>query len=170
MTTDPLAEAMGHIRALLDISATDRLMGDALASRINAREFLTRQASGLTVEPSQSVEVGAGAVTELGSVLAEKPWRELLEKDDRTSPSDYPDMCLVTFDELSDFLVGAQTEILARIQSDRDAVIEECAQWHDNEVDEMNSWGGPPVGICQPYQHQACAKAIRALKSKGAGQ
>lgn len=31
-------------------------------------------------------------------------WQELLEKDDRTSPAEYPDMALITFDEFCDFL------------------------------------------------------------------
>lgn len=31
-------------------------------------------------------------------------WRELCNKDDRTSPEEYPEMCLITFDELKDFM------------------------------------------------------------------
>ena len=31
-------------------------------------------------------------------------WQELLDKDDRTSPEDYPDMALITREELADFI------------------------------------------------------------------
>lgn len=31
----------------------------------------------------------------------EAAWRDLLEKDDRTSPAEYPDMALITFDEFA---------------------------------------------------------------------
>lgn len=31
-------------------------------------------------------------------------WDELVHKDDRTSPGEYPDHCLITFEELRDFM------------------------------------------------------------------
>jgi hypothetical protein len=34
-------------------------------------------------------------------------WDRLVHKDDRTSPEEYPEMCLITFDELQDFMVHA---------------------------------------------------------------
>lgn len=34
-------------------------------------------------------------------------WQQLLDKDDRTSPEEYPDMCLITFDELKSLLGGS---------------------------------------------------------------
>ena len=34
-------------------------------------------------------------------------WQELCEKTDRTSPADYPDMCLITFEELRMFMAAA---------------------------------------------------------------
>ncbi|RVO30330.1 hypothetical protein [Sinorhizobium meliloti] len=39
--------------------------------------------------------------------LLEQSWQALLDKDDRTSPEEYPDMCLITRAELSEFLVDA---------------------------------------------------------------
>jgi hypothetical protein len=39
----------------------------------------------------------------LGHTL-EQAWESLLEKDDRNSPADRPDMLLVTRDELADFM------------------------------------------------------------------
>jgi hypothetical protein len=32
-------------------------------------------------------------------------WRDLCEKDDRTSPADYPEMCLITYEEFRGYLV-----------------------------------------------------------------
>src|ERR1700677_2477759 len=37
-------------------------------------------------------ENGPGALT----LLCDKEWQDLLDKDDRTSPADYPDMALIT--------------------------------------------------------------------------
>lgn len=40
-------------------------------------------------------------------------WNELVHKDDRTSPEEYPDMCLISFDELKDYMerhTGAQPQ------------------------------------------------------------
>lgn len=36
--------------------------------------------------------------------LPRDAWNELVHKDDRTSPEDYPDMCLISFDELKDYM------------------------------------------------------------------
>ncbi len=34
-------------------------------------------------------------------------WNDLLEKDDRTSPEDTPEMVLITFEELCEFMCRA---------------------------------------------------------------
>lgn len=34
--------------------------------------------------------------------LVDEAWQNLLDKDDRTSPLDYPDMCMITKKELAD--------------------------------------------------------------------
>lgn len=39
--------------------------------------------------------------------VVEQLWQELLEKDDRTSPAEYPDMALITFDEFCAALAAA---------------------------------------------------------------
>jgi hypothetical protein len=41
------------------------------------------------------------------SAFADEAWRDLLEKDDRTSPEDYPDMALITHDELASIIFTA---------------------------------------------------------------
>lgn len=38
------------------------------------------------------------------ALSADDAWNELLEKDDRNSPEDYPEMCLITVEELRDFM------------------------------------------------------------------
>lgn len=38
----------------------------------------------------------------------EKEWQDLLEKDDRTSPEEYPDMALITFEEFRDAMLAAR--------------------------------------------------------------
>ena len=40
----------------------------------------------------------------------EEAWQDLLEKDDRTSPEDYPDMALITADELQAYMLAARDE------------------------------------------------------------
>jgi hypothetical protein len=35
-------------------------------------------------------------------------WGELVNKTDRTSPEEYPDHCLITFDELQDFMLRSR--------------------------------------------------------------
>lgn len=37
-------------------------------------------------------------------------WQELCEKDDRTSPAEHPDMCLITRDELLGYMSLANAE------------------------------------------------------------
>jgi hypothetical protein len=43
----------------------------------------------------------------LPMLTPEDAWQDLLDKDDRTSPEDYPDMALITFDELRDYMTHA---------------------------------------------------------------
>lgn len=42
--------------------------------------------------------------TDTAREAAEQAWHDLLDKDDRTSPAEYPDMALITFDEFSEAL------------------------------------------------------------------
>lgn len=36
-------------------------------------------------------------------------WQELIDKDDRTSPAEYPEMALITREELADFISRAKS-------------------------------------------------------------
>jgi Lar family restriction alleviation protein len=47
---------------------------------------------------------------------AQELWQELLDKDDRTSPKEYPEMVLITFDEFRDFLSAVAFERDNQIQ------------------------------------------------------
>jgi hypothetical protein len=44
---------------------------------------------------------------EAETFTVEELWQDLLEKDDRTSPDDYPDMALITFEEFAGYLAAA---------------------------------------------------------------
>jgi len=47
------------------------------------------------------------------SKLIEEAWQSLLDKDDRTSPEEYPEMCLITRGELAEILDAALAEAAA---------------------------------------------------------
>jgi hypothetical protein len=36
--------------------------------------------------------------------LIARLWQELIDKDDRNSPEEYPEMALITFDEFADYI------------------------------------------------------------------
>lgn len=55
-------------------------------------------------------------------------WRDLCEKDDRTSPEEYPDMALVSEDELYALFDQFLAALAPSAPQAREAVIEECAQ------------------------------------------
>lgn len=38
------------------------------------------------------------------TLTPEAAWQDLVDKDDRTSPEEYPDMALITFEELRDYM------------------------------------------------------------------
>lgn len=43
----------------------------------------------------------------------EDAWHDLVEKDDRNSPEEYPEMCLISFEELKDFMRRAKPTLPA---------------------------------------------------------
>jgi hypothetical protein len=45
-------------------------------------------------------------------------WDELVHKDDRTSPEDYPDHCLISFDELQDLMLRGHAQRPAVSEAD----------------------------------------------------
>ena len=79
-------------------------------------------------------------------------WRDLCEKDDRTSPEEYPDMALLTFEEFCSLLAAA-----------RRRGIEEAALRCVRLGFERYDQGAEPQ-VASAY-HNAAA-AIRALADK----
>jgi hypothetical protein len=64
--------------------------------------------------------------------LASDAWQELIEKDDRTSPPEYPNMALVTLPELRWFLRDA----IATITRD----LAEQREWHKHFASLAGEW------------------------------
>jgi hypothetical protein len=56
--------------------------------------------------------------------IAEEAWQALLDKDDRTSPAEYPDMCLITKDELEGFLLSSHDALEEASKRYREALTE----------------------------------------------
>lgn len=49
--------------------------------------------------------------------IAAELWQDLVEKDDRTSPEEYPEMALISFDELAGYIAEAQSGLLAALKA-----------------------------------------------------
>jgi hypothetical protein len=60
--------------------------------------------------------------------LAREMWEELVEKDDRTSPKEYPDMVLISFEELCNYIVAARAEALEEAANAIRALAKSAAQ------------------------------------------
>lgn len=75
--------------------------GDASRSVFYARDSYAAEA--FVEEPTALARPAAG-------LDAATAWQELVEKDDRNSPEEYPEMALITFDELTEFMARALQE------------------------------------------------------------
>jgi hypothetical protein len=80
-------------------------------------------------------------------------WQDLLDKDDRTSPEEYPDMALITFDEFEQSILALLPEAAAI----RAAAFEEAARELERSYPD-HAW-----------LNAACA-AIRAAAIRAAGE
>lgn len=45
-------------------------------------------------------------------MTADEAWQDLLDKDDRTSPADYPEMCLISREELAGYMSAARAMVM----------------------------------------------------------
>lgn len=54
------------------------------------------------------------------SAALESAWEELVNKDDRTSPAEHPDMCLITREELAQFMTLSGEPLVEVITDLRD--------------------------------------------------
>lgn len=63
------------------------------------------------IAPSGQICPSRGADAEpMPGLTAEEAWAELVNVDDRTSPEEYPDHCLITFEELASFMERAVSQ------------------------------------------------------------
>jgi hypothetical protein len=82
----------------------------------------------------------------------ESIWRDLLDKDDRTSPAEYPEMCLITKEELQDYMERAASdgmiEQINRALAKADFEAERAGDI-ENELDELRLVQGPLLNACK---------------------
>lgn len=79
------------------------------------------------------------------ALTVDEAWQELSEVGDRTSPEEYPDMCLITHDELADFMGRAKPAdqsgvIGALVEAKRLALEDADALDRTAEDADENSW------------------------------
>ncbi len=92
----------------------------------------------------------------------DEAWQDLVDKSDRTSPEEYPDMALITFDELADYMRSSSTDTIAFNRG-----LEEAAK----VIETLNFMGGNLDGWVNQNESLIYAtryhmgEAIRALKS-----
>lgn len=98
-----MRDAINDIELALNNLEIDALVkkweGASDAARIIVSLGALRRLGACYPELNQIINDPAFEVRDISSV-----WQELVEKDDRTSPEEYPDMALITRDELADFL------------------------------------------------------------------
>ncbi len=97
-------------------------------------------------------------------------WQELIEYDDRNSPEEYPEMALITSDELTSFMQRASPAPVApTAMAVRKAVVEECAKVAETATERTNAdWDSDDGSLHAAGYEAACddiAAAIRALAS-----
>lgn len=79
----------------------------------------------------------------------ESLWQDLIEKDDRTSPEEYPEHALITFDELADYIARAKP-VASHPLPDREAIartLYEFEPFGDQETDLDGRPTGPGYEI-----------------------
>ncbi|WP_267395529.1 MULTISPECIES: hypothetical protein [unclassified Sphingomonas] len=79
-------------------------MARHLLDALNDSEELMSGAVVLTAEHAKQLNADIDAWEASEPLSPEDAWDELVNVDDRTSPEEYPDMCLITRDELFDFM------------------------------------------------------------------
>lgn len=95
----------------------------------------------------------------------EEWWRDLCEKDDRTSPAEYPYMALITRAELADFasLIAAEMAGVARAR----------AAYHDKRFHDARECGANELAsadLTRYYEADHIATAILAHAKMGGRQ
>lgn len=88
-------------------------------------------------ESRKSLPSDRGDVTD----VVESAWQDLCERDDRTSPEDYPDMCLITREELAEFMSRARLS-----QAGARGVVVKPLEWR--HFDNGDAWAQTGCGLC----------------------
>lgn len=97
------------------------------------------------------------------AVGVEAAWRDLVEKTDRTSPEDYPDMALITKDELADYMAALASPTVERAW---DIVAEPLADLADVERRIMEAArAGQNLAHLEDELGEATAILVKAYRS-----
>lgn len=81
----------------------------AISGRTDAHKATQIADRSVSATPPASAGPAVKACPVGSEELVEQAWCELVNKDDRTSPEEYPDMALITFDELREIIVRFST-------------------------------------------------------------
>jgi hypothetical protein len=106
--------------------------------------YIARFLAGGVFDKDEATRTGLEAVAALstpapastGEAVA---WQELLDKGDRTSPEDYPDMALITREELAEFIDRATTPA-------QPAVAIKPLEWRDRSSEDVDIIAHHPWG------------------------
>lgn len=133
----------GHINEAIGRLTGAQIIVDMIKAAIPVRE------------PPQSRQFDTAAV--------DAEWQTLLDKDDRTSPLEYPDMCLITKDELS----GAMRAAPAPPQSGEREVEAHLDQERENIVKCIRSttWSGSEEIVTMILNRRSSA-ALNAMRAR----
>jgi hypothetical protein len=99
--------------------------------------------------------------------VAREAWQELVERDDRTSPAEYPEMALITQDELAEFIAEAVAlearERVIAVTMMREAAAHACEEQARTFLSPEYATGQPLSSFNERFACKECADAIRAL-------
>ena len=98
-------------------------MTDAVKMAIEALEWIVEREK--SASSAAALEMARAATDALDKIAAleqagepvavsdgltlDEAWQDLVDKDDRTSPEEYPDMALITREELADYMQSPQS-------------------------------------------------------------
>lgn len=101
---DAAAARGGHAEALIlnDSALTPKSRSDDFCSEHGSDHMRTRPGNSFPF--CELCEADQRNVSREADIF----WQELLDKTDRTSPEEYPEMALITRDELADFVSRAR--------------------------------------------------------------
>lgn len=100
---EDVCNPLGYLQRMADAEGAKLSgMAYAIASDIGTIQRIAKEA--LSTLSADAIRQGEGEGEVFTGVEA---WDELVNFDDRTSPEEYPDMCLITRDELIDFMERA---------------------------------------------------------------